>query len=175
MFDLYYTFAVFKINEQNQLNWPAAIFKHFFFLSDFFFFLLSHVSPAAEAEEPEGGEGRDPGERRRLPEEGEGPPGREEGVSRGAGARRRPPSQLPRRQEVLPAAGQPVHRLQEPGAGGGQRAAGLAEALGASDGGGRPRWRPRRTLPSASRLAGFRNQADALLRISPRPGLATLA
>lgn len=73
-----------------------------------------------EAEESKGGEGRDSGERGPFPQDGEGggqgSPGREEGPVQGAEAElcAPEPEQLPGRDEVLSAEGQPLHSQQEP-------------------------------------------------------------
>lgn len=72
-----------------------------------------------ETEKSKGGEGRDSGECGELPAvrggDGQGSPGHEQSPDPGAEADLRPPAQLPRRHEVLPAEGQPLHLQQEPG------------------------------------------------------------
>lgn len=84
-----------------------------------------------ETEKSKGGEGRDLGECREFPEDGERSPFH----VRGAETQIYPPAQLPKRHEVLPAEGQPLHSQQEPGVGGhrGGRESGFSPASRSRD------------------------------------------
>lgn len=79
----------------------------------------------AEIKESQSGEGRDSGECGRVPEDGEGgtegSPGLHEGPVHGAEIDLCLPAQLPWRDEILSAQGQPVHSQQAPGGRGAQR------------------------------------------------------